>query len=188
MRGWVVPIGWGICVFLWPAAVIGSSDLTDVQKKEIVYRMYAEFKNDFPEVNDIEPREAMKLAAENHAVFVDVRDPAEMKVSMLPHAITKKSFLENPQRFADRTIIVYCTISYRSGKFAEEMARKGVTLYNLKGGLLAWVLEGGTVFDSHGESKRIHVYGEKWNFVPKGYEAVWYGFFDRFLQDRPGTE
>ena len=104
-----------------------------------------------------------------------------MEVSMLPHAITQEEFLKDPGKYKDKTVVAYCTISYRSGKFAEEMAKKGIPILNLKGGLLAWVLEGGKVYDSHGETKRIHVYGKEWDYPPAGYESVKFGLFDRLF-------
>ena len=40
-------------------------------------------------------------------------------------------------------------------------------------GILAWLLEGGPVYDESGqEVKRVHVYGDKWDFAPTGYESV----------------
>lgn len=160
---------------------MGDNELTDMHKKEIVYKMYENYKNDFPSVNEISPREAMKLFAYGRTVFVDVRKPAEIKISKLPGAVTKKTFLKNLLSYKNRTIVAYCTISYRSGKFAMEMAEKGISIYNLKGGLLAWVLEGGKVYDTKGETKRAHVYGKKWNYLPKGYKPVMFGFFERYF-------
>jgi len=46
-------------------------------------------------------------------------------------------------------------------------------MLNLRGGLLAWVHDGGKVYDRNGETRRIHVYGRKWDLGPKDYEAVW---------------
>jgi sodium/bile acid cotransporter 7 len=46
-------------------------------------------------------------------------------------------------------------------------------VYNLRGGILAWVHDGGTVYDQNGETRRIHVYGRKWNLAPNSYQAVW---------------
>jgi sodium/bile acid cotransporter 7 len=115
-------------------------------------------------------------------IFVDVREPAEINVSMLPDAITREEFLKNPSRYKDVKIVAYCTISYRSGMFVKEMERKGIKISNLAGGLLAWVLEGGKVFDTHGETKRIHVYNKKWNYLPKGYEMVEFNFFEKYFQ------
>ena len=114
-------------------------------------------------------------------LFVDTRKPAEMAVSMLPGAITLEAFLKDPEKFKDRRIVAYCTISYRSGKFAQEMAKKGIAIFNLRGGLLAWVLEGEKVYDEKGETKRINVYGKKWDYPPEGYESVLLGFFERYF-------
>lgn len=145
----------------------------DIEKKKIVYRMYAEYKKDFPEVKDISPKRALELLRDDGVVFVDTRNPSEMRVSMLPNAVTQDAFLSNPQKYSAKTVIAYCTISYRSGKFAEAASKKGIRIYNLEGGLLAWVLEGGKVYDTRGETRRIHVYGKRWNYPAQGYESVW---------------
>lgn len=174
--------------FLWisgaclvPQLVFSGEELSDRRKKEIVYKLYAEYKKDFPAVRDITPQEAMELLKTEKVVFVDTRKPAEMEVSMLPNAISKKDFLKNYLNYKNQTVVGYCTISYRSGVFAKKMAQKGITIYNLTGGLLAWVLEGGKVYNFKGETKRIHVYGEKWNYPPKGYEVVMFGVLDKYL-------
>lgn len=151
-------------------------------KLKTVYDLYAGYKaKAFPMVTDITPKAAMALLNVGRVVFVDTREPAEMQVSMLPGAITRDDFLAQPTAYAGSTPIVYCTISYRSGLFARDMALKGITVLNLAGGLLAWVLEGGTVYDAAGETRRIHVYGDKWNYAPEDYTAVTFGFLYRLI-------
>ena len=145
----------------------------DIAKKEIVYKMYADYKKDFPEVEDISPQMALKLLQDDKIVFVDTRKPAEMRISMLPNAVAEEAFVSNPEKYAHKTVAAYCTISYRSGKFVEEMMKKGIRIYNLQGGILAWILEGGNVYDTDGVTKRIHVYGKRWNYPAAGYESVW---------------
>jgi len=165
-----------------PHASSGDSHLSDAQKKEIVYRMYQDYKvKDFPGVTDISPRNAMELLQSGNIVFVDTRKPEEMSVSMLPNAISREEYLQDTVKYKEKIVVAYCTISYRSGILAEELASRGVAIYNLKGGLLAWVLEGGKVYDAGGETKKIHVYGKKWNYAPSGYETVTFGFFERLF-------
>lgn len=176
---------------LWLRLVIGLwafqtifcyAQPTDADKKEIVYQMYADYKSkDFPKVIDILPQQAMELMQTGQVVFVDTRKAAEMNVSMLPKALTKAGFLHNPLKYKHLTIIAYCTIGYRSGLFAKEMKIKGITVHNLAGGIVAWALEGGRVFDANGETKRIHVYGKKWNYLPHGYEAVMFGILEKYF-------
>ena len=152
---------------------LSSDDLSDRDKRQKVTDMYNGYKKQFPEVQDISAQKVMTLMAEGNAVLIDIREPREQKVSMLPGAITEKEFISDPAKYKDAVKIAYCTISYRSGKFAQKLQKKGIPVYNLKGGILAWVHDGGKVYDQNGETHRIHVYGRKWNLGPKRYQAVW---------------
>ena len=152
---------------------LSSDELTNGDKRKKINQMYLEYKRQFPEVSDISTQEAMKLADMQQVIFIDVRESEEQQISMLPGAITQKEYLDHPEKYNDVVKIVYCTISYRSGLFAQKLQKKGTVIYNLQGGLLAWVHDGGKVFDQNGESKRIHVYGRKWNLGPGSYEVIW---------------
>lgn len=173
---WITVL-WAGLAWVLSAGLIQSGwsgdDMSDAVKRAKVEALYHDYKKEFADVEDIEPEEAMRLFQEGKALFVDVREEREQKVSMLPSAVTEKELLKDPGRFREHTLIGYCTISYRSGKLAESLRARGITLLNLKGGLLAWVHAGGKVYDRNGETTRIHVYGRKWNLAPKGYEAVW---------------
>jgi sodium/bile acid cotransporter 7 len=147
--------------------------LSDAQKKASVYRLYAGYKQEFPEVADIAPQELMRLLTQKAKVaLVDVRTTAEQQVSMLPGAVTSEVFLSNPEAYRDHTIVGYCTISYRSGRLARELRPKGLSMRNLEGGLLAWLHEGGQVYAEGVESRRVHVYGSRWDLAPSSYETV----------------
>lgn len=148
-------------------------DLTNAEKKQIVYAMYQDYKKSFPEVPDIDPQKAMQLMLSGQVEFVDDRGPAEREVSMLPGAITPEELSAKVQEYRDKIIVSYCTIGYRSAKLTRRLREQGLNAYNLAGGLLAWVLEGGKVYDAAGESKRIHVYGKRWNYPADGYQAIW---------------
>jgi sodium/bile acid cotransporter 7 len=161
-----------LCLIIWPSS-LPAEELTDAQKLKAVYDMYEDYKESFPDVQDITPKEAMELMQSEEVIFVDTRRSKEQKVSMLQNAVTEKDFKKNLDKYKDKTTIGYCTISYRSGKLAKKLRKKGINMRNLKGGMLAWVHEGGKVYDADGETKRIHVYKKKWNYVPEGYEAVW---------------
>lgn len=153
----------------------------EVDKLKTVYEMYEEYSKEFPDVKYVYPVEAMRLYREDKLVFVDVREEEELDISMLPGAITKGDFLRNPKGYGTRKIVVYCTIGLRSGIFAKEMADNKVEVYNLKGSMLAWILEGGRVYHDNKETKRIHVYGNKWNLAPDDYDVVMFGFFRRLI-------
>jgi len=152
---------------------LSSEDRSDGVNRQKVEDMYDGYKKQFPDVRDLSPQKAMILTAEGKAMFIDIREAREQQVSMLPGAITEKEFMNDPAKYKDAVKIAYCTISYRSGKFAQKFQEIGIPVYNLRGGLLAWVHDGGKVYDQNGETHRIHVYGRKWNLGPKNYQAVW---------------
>ena len=161
--------------FLLGPAILCCDPADDGERHQKIESMYSDYKKrSFPGVIDVEPRLAMDLAKRGSVVFVDVRTPEEQRVSMIPGAVTDAHFVENVEKYKDDIIIGYCTISYRSGKLARKLREeRGITMYNLRGGLLAWTHDGGKVVDQKGETKRIHVYGRKWNLSPTGFQAVW---------------
>jgi hypothetical protein len=62
------------------------------------------------------------------------------------------------------------------------MAKKGITIVNLQGGILAWILEGGEVYDKSGKKvKRVHVYSDKWNYAPAGYGIVKFSLWEQIF-------
>ena len=175
-----------ICVlagFLFlPELARSGRNLSDAERKEVVYKTYQGYKEEFPEVRDISPLQAMELLDQDQVVFVDTRKPEEMAVSMLPSAVSEKDFLDHPERHEGKAVIGYCTISYRSGKFASKIAEQGITVINLQGGILAWTLEGGKVYDQNGkEVRRVHVYGDRWDYAPSGYESVKFGLLQQIF-------
>ncbi len=117
---------------------------------------------------------------DTNLVLIDVRDPKEQVVSMLPHALTTYQFA---QRFKHgippaKRIVVYCTIGYRSGKYAEQLAKQNIVAMNLEGGILAWTFVGGVLYsygnnDALTKTNRVHVYDKAWNLVHPDYVGVW---------------
>ena len=171
---WPISIGAVALAILLVMTISQGRDQTNGgHDMQTVMRMYDEYREDFPDIDEVDAQEAMREARDGNVVFVDVRDKDEQEVSMLPHAITDEEFLNNIGKYEDRTVIAYCTISYRSGKLTQKLKEKGVRIYNLKGGMLAWIHEGGKVYDKNGATNRVHVYGSKWNLLPSGYVAIW---------------
>jgi sodium/bile acid cotransporter 7 len=163
---------WLLCLgVLLPAGA--AQGLSDAEKRARVDSLYSGYKKDFPDVEDIEAAQAMALLRSGQAIFVDVRTKQEQEVSMLPGAVTEGEFLKDPGKYSGRSLIGYCTISYRSGKLAEKLKAEGIRMLNLKGGLLAWVHAGGKVYDRNGETRRIHVYGRTWDLAPSAYKTLW---------------
>ena len=159
--------------FCSDAASVSAASLSDAEKRQEVAAMYADYREDFPGIEEIDPERALKLLEDLDVVFVDVRKPEEQAVSMIPGAVTSEVFLADTERFRGQRIIAYCTISYRSGKLAAKLNRKGITMVNLKGGLLGWVHAGGPLVRGNLPVTVLHVYGRKWDLAPAGIETVY---------------
>lgn len=131
-------------------------------------------------------------------ILVDCRTPGERAVSRLPGSIPQEAFearLKGQGSSASSkggdsseatgaaaslegaTVVAYCTIGYRSGLFANGLAKDhGLKAYNLRGSILSWAHAGGALVDATGKpTKRLHTYGAKWALEPAGYESTWYG-------------
>jgi rhodanese-related sulfurtransferase len=127
----------------------------------------------------IKPADLMKILDDTDLVLIDVRQPKEQEVSMLPHALTTAEFAEKFRHGIpkEKKLVVYCTIGYRSGLYAMELAKQGIHADNLEGGVLAWSFAGGKFLakDPNGalaETHRIHVYAPEWNIVHSDYIGV----------------
>lgn len=162
-------------------AFAGSTN-GDAEKKAAVYRLYESYQHEFPSAKSISAQQALDLQRQGRVVFVDVRKPAEMEISMLPSAVPAKDYSLSQDRFKGKIVVAYCTIGYRSGMFAEKMAEQGATVLNLEGGILAWLWAGGKLHDAGGRTvKRVHVYAEKWDLAPVGYATSQFGFWQRLF-------
>ena len=158
---------------LFGCSEFSTKRTSDETRRLEIESLYEDYRQSFKGVLEIDPVRAIELMQKDKVVFIDERKPEEQTVSMLPNSITAESFLHDPSRYEAYTKVSYCTISYRSGKLALKMQKKGIEIYNLKGGILAWVHAGGSVYDQDGVTNRIHVYGPKWNLAPVNYQAVW---------------
>ncbi len=128
----------------------------------------------------IKAEELMEWEKQDSVILIDVREAKEQKVSMLPNALSTKEFAEKYRKgLPDAAkIVVYCTIGYRSGKYAEELQSKGIKAYNLMGGVLAWSHAHGSFLtrDTAGKldtTLEVHVYSKEWNFLSPDYKAIY---------------
>jgi rhodanese-related sulfurtransferase len=133
--------------------------------------MYQDYRGDFSNAPDVDPGELAEWTLRGEVVVVDVRKQAEREVSSIPGSITREQYEQGD--FADKRVVSYCTIGYRSGKYTEELRRKGVDAFNLEAGILGWVHDFRPVERGGVEVREVHVYGRQWNLVPSWYRPIW---------------
>ncbi len=169
-----LPVVGGLIVGLLTAACGGGEMQSADERQARIDEMYAGYQDEFPEVRDIEAAELHRdLAGASPPVLVDVRTDEERAVSIIPGALSRQEFEARREELSGRPVVTYCTIGYRSGLYADELASQGWDVHNLRGSILSWTHEGGELESAEGPTRRVHVYGRRWNLVADGFEAVW---------------
>lgn len=88
------------------------------------------------------------LLKENEAALIDVRTPDEYAEGHIASAVNfdvySETFLEDVKAAypVEKPLAVYCRSGKRSASAAKKLANAGYTVYNLKGGYLAWTEAG----------------------------------------------
>lgn len=147
-----------------------------VDKRSLVTTMYQKYAQEFPQVKSITVEQLQKLQQqEKKIVLVDVRPLKERKVSIIPGAISIKEFEDNMGLYRDSNtmVVAYCTIGYRSGKYAQRLFEQGIDIFNLEGSLLAWSHVQGELVNDGGKTKTVHVFGRQWKLAADNYQPVW---------------
>ena len=136
-------------------------------------------------VPTITPNELKKLQATRPLLLLDAREAKEYKVSHIAGALnvgydhfdpaaTDKLLAKaatDPRYSKNATVVVYCSVGYRSEKIGEKLGAMGYThVYNLYGSIFEWVNEGNAVVDAKGKpTPYVHAYNPAWGvWLTKG--------------------
>jgi rhodanese-related sulfurtransferase len=112
--------------------------------------------------------DALQKDKQTPPLLLDARTPKEYNISHLKNGIyvgyddfDLKNIPKNTPK--NQPIVVYCSVGYRSEKVCEKLQKAGFTdVKNLYGGIFEWKNAGGKVYDTQGETDRIHAYNRTW--------------------------
>lgn len=126
-------------------------------------------------VNEISVQEASQL---DSAIFIDAREKSEYKVSHIKNAIwvgyETQNLKEAKKLDTNQTIIVYCSIGYRSEKTVEKLNQLGFkNVYNLYGGIFEWKNQNQPVYNKSEETNEVHAYSKTWGIWLNKGEKVY---------------
>jgi rhodanese-related sulfurtransferase len=166
-----------------------SSSSSSSGKMSSLTAMCEEFRDKF-EVEYVTASEVLKRVRDGGdgvkgraLALVDVRGEEERETSRLPNAMSVEEYEAKRDSMGAHDCVCYCTIGYRSGAFAEKLAKStstrdddvDVKYYNLYGSILAWTHAGGELVDANGApTKRVHTFGKQWDCAAEGYESVYF--------------
>ena len=116
----------------------------------------------------------------NEVFLIDARENAEYIVSHLPGAYRlsldewkKKGWPASLPR--QKSVVVYCTIGYRSGLLTNELRQQGIDALNLYGGIFLWATgEYPLVDQNQGQTSYVHPYDEQWGTLLGSPERLRY--------------
>ena len=100
-------------------------------------------------------------------VLLDARTAAEFNVSHLPGAVlasdTRMALDALEANDPERTVVVYCSVGYRSSRLAKDLRARGFeNVSNLEGSLFQWANEGRPLFRGDERVYQAHPFDEEW--------------------------
>ena len=110
-----------------------------------------------------------EMNAGKEFIFLDSRELNEFEVSHLTKSIWigyndfQLDVLKKLSK--EESIVVYCSVGYRSGKTAEKLRSMGFkNVYNLYGGIFDWANNKKEVQAKNGQvTNEVHGYNDKWS-------------------------
>lgn len=96
-------------------------------------------------------------------ILLDTRTAEEFAVSHLK--LAQQDILNLPK---DAAIVVYCSIGYRSARYAEQLQQQGFTnVQNLEGSIFEWANEGRSLYVGDQMTQKVHAYNAQWGKLLK---------------------
>lgn len=160
-------LSWTLPAPVGPVSAAHASESTGSALEALAWRRTLEWVRDaFPEVPTMTTRELASTPAAD-VLLLDARAPEEFNVSHIRgavHAGDVRSALDAiAARPEQSTIVVYCSVGYRSSRLVEGLRKRGVAnVYNLEGSLFRWANEGRPLYRGQERVQQVHPFDEEW--------------------------
>ena len=120
----------------------------------------------FPIVQHLQPhqlREWFRDESRENPLLIDVRTREEYDYSHLPSAVQMDPAIQTKEALKiignARSVVLYCSVGYRSSKLAARLVRAGLThVTNLEGSVFAWANEGFPLEKGGRPASKVHPY------------------------------
>lgn len=157
------PCRWFVLLFVAASATGGEA--VAPERWEQTLQLVRETFPDVPQMST--GRLADLLDQGREVVLIDARSEAEFKTSHLEGAIraigvraARKALEEHGDK---PTVVVYCSVGYRSSRLAQQLRDDGVeNVFNLEGSLFLWANEGRPVYRGSDQVRSVHPFDDDW--------------------------
>ena len=125
-------------------------------------------RESFPNVPQLTTGRLAELLQEGaDVVLLDARSEKEFETSHLQGAIQATSVRaarkELAQHGGNPTVVVYCSVGYRSSRLAQRLGAQGVeNVFNLEGSLFKWANEGRPIYRGSKPVRIVHPFDPEW--------------------------
>lgn len=119
-------------------------------------------------VEQVDVQSFQEISKNNKVHILDAREKEEFEVSHIEGAeyIGYERFKNSSVKSISKsdTILVYCSVGYRSEKIGERLKKMGFeNVYNLRGGIFQWKNEGKETLNSNNQTTdSVHAYSPEW--------------------------
>ncbi len=143
---------------------LGSCADNEVAWTAVKYKI----QTDFPGVEQlsIEALNDWLASGDPPPLLLDVREQEEYDVSHLPGAVqVHPGDLDVSVIVTDKDtpIVAYCSVGYRSSRFAQRLREQGYThVSNLEGSIFEWANKGYPVVRDGEEVREVHPFNTRW--------------------------
>lgn len=161
-------------VLFLPLSAAGQKERGDGNYPQSLKELVHECTAGYQGVPWIRVSEFNSLSKKEEWIIVDTRNIIERALSIIPGSRSIDEFENVLETQRKKNILVYDTVGCRSGEYVQKLKNKGLNVFGLWGGALAWAWNGRTFVTPDGVPTRaLHVFQRKWNVLPPGYEGGW---------------
>ena len=133
--------------------------------KQLIHRQ-------FPQVQNVSTAKLASWLVDElpPPVLIDVRQGEEYAVSHLPNArhLTTVEAIQQADIPIDATVVLYCSVGYRSARLAAKLQAAGYkNVMNLDGSIFEWYNQGHPVVADDQPVQQVHPYNRTWGLLLK---------------------
>jgi rhodanese-related sulfurtransferase len=127
-------------------------------------------RQQFPQVSHISTEELADWLTSDRPspILIDVRKPDEYAVSHLPGArhLPTVAAIQHSDIPADATLVLYCSVGYRSARRSQQLQQAGYThVMNLDGSIFEWHNRGYSIVAEQEPVQAVHPYNRWWGLL-----------------------